>query len=419
MQVQYQNAINLINSGELLEARLLLIDLLKENINSAQILAAMANAEYKLGAGFRAEILLNAALTIEPNNAKITQFLNTVKEKPSNKLKGTLGLSMIVKNEEDNIADAINSVKDIADEIVITDTGSEDNTIKIAKELGAKVYETTWDNDFAKVRNFSLERNTAEWVLYLDADERLSIKSLDLVQNLVKNTDNSIGAYVCSILSAHQTNYNEKKYDGKYPRLFRNYGYPFVYFFGKIHEQISPFILDLGKKVRNSDIVIDHHGYDIPQDEMRAKVKRNLNTLIVHTKSEPANALAWYQLGMTLAQMQLNDEATNVLRQALELKSLDGYLLSNLHLTLANIYMQKNDYKNAALHSHDSLTNTVNPIPAMNLLGHSILRLNKPKEALQIFESIKELNKSNEYLLEIDFPDDAIDRAIEMIKKSL
>ena len=86
-------------------------------------------------------------------------------------------LSMIVKNEERYLRECLESVKDIVSEIVIVDTGSTDSTIKIAKDYGAKLYSFGWINDFSAARNFALSKSTGDWILYLDADERLSENS--------------------------------------------------------------------------------------------------------------------------------------------------------------------------------------------------------------------------------------------------
>lgn len=84
----------------------------------------------------------------------------------------TLGVSMIVRNESANIRDCLESVKD-ADEIVIVDTGSEDDTVEICKQYTDKVYHDPWRDDFSYSRNVSLGYCNADYVLIIDADERL------------------------------------------------------------------------------------------------------------------------------------------------------------------------------------------------------------------------------------------------------
>lgn len=85
-----------------------------------------------------------------------------------------LAVIILTRNEEKNIRDCIASV-DFADEVIVVDSGSEDMTCEFAEELGAKVYQHPMDADgFAGQRNFALDKTMAEWVLYLDADERIT-----------------------------------------------------------------------------------------------------------------------------------------------------------------------------------------------------------------------------------------------------
>lgn len=87
-----------------------------------------------------------------------------------------LAVIILTRNEEKNIHDCIASV-DFADEIIVVDSGSEDRTCEIAEKLGAKVYQHQMDEEgFAGQRNFALDKTMADWVFYLDADERITPK---------------------------------------------------------------------------------------------------------------------------------------------------------------------------------------------------------------------------------------------------
>lgn len=83
----------------------------------------------------------------------------------------TLSLCMIVKNEHDTLGRCLDCVKDIADEIIIVDTGSTDDTKKIALKYTDKVYNFKWCYDFAKARNFSFSKATKDYIMWLDADD--------------------------------------------------------------------------------------------------------------------------------------------------------------------------------------------------------------------------------------------------------
>jgi glycosyltransferase involved in cell wall biosynthesis len=127
-------------------------------------------------------------------------------------------LSMIVKDEEKYLRECLESVKDIVGEIVIVDTGSTDNTIKIAEEFGAKVYQFKWINDFSSARNFALSKSSGNWILYLDADERLSKKSVSELGKLTEQDE--LTGYKCIVKSLDDN--NERPHFMKYVRLFRN-----------------------------------------------------------------------------------------------------------------------------------------------------------------------------------------------------
>ncbi len=85
-----------------------------------------------------------------------------------------LTVVILTKNEEENIQQVINNAKKCADYILVVDSGSTDKTVELAKSAGAQVVYRAWDNDFSAQRNFALDKVETEWVLYLDADERLT-----------------------------------------------------------------------------------------------------------------------------------------------------------------------------------------------------------------------------------------------------
>lgn len=91
-----------------------------------------------------------------------------------------ISLAMIVRNEGERLKECLESVKGIVDEVVIVDTGSCDDTVRIAKQYTEKVYSFPWCDDFSAARNFAIEQTIYEWVLSLDADERLDAQAGDL-----------------------------------------------------------------------------------------------------------------------------------------------------------------------------------------------------------------------------------------------
>ena len=82
-----------------------------------------------------------------------------------------LSLAMIVRDAAEPLADTLESMQGVADEIVIVDTGSTDDTREIARRYGAKVVDFRWVDSFAAARTESLRHATGDWILWLDADE--------------------------------------------------------------------------------------------------------------------------------------------------------------------------------------------------------------------------------------------------------
>lgn len=89
----------------------------------------------------------------------------------------TISLCMIVRNEENVLARCLESVKGIADEIIIADTGSEDSTKEIAASFGARMYDFPWNDDFSAARNFTFSKAECDYQLWLDADDVIEGKN--------------------------------------------------------------------------------------------------------------------------------------------------------------------------------------------------------------------------------------------------
>ena len=364
----------------------------------------MANVAFQWKKFDEAKSFLNKALSIAPGREDILNYLKQVdlalskikaiKTKSEVKTGGNgykpfLTLSMIVKNEEDNLAGCLDSVRDVVDEIVIVDTGSTDRTREIAKKFNAKIFDFEWVNDFAAARNEALKHSTGEWVLYLDADERLDEISKANIRNLLMNSGDEIGGFICTIESDHfQLNGSTERHRGGYPRIFRNYGFPKISFQGRVHEQITPSIFALGKSINFSDIVIEHLGYNQSREVMEAKVKRNYAMLIEHVQEEPLNAYAWYQLGQTLAQMKLIDEAEKTIRFALQLGNLSDSVYSSATSTLAQLVGNKKNFEECLYWSEKSLEKAPGQVYALHLKAYALLYLKRFEEAEQLFNEV-------------------------------
>lgn len=101
----------------------------------------------------------------------------------SSESRQSLSALVITLNEERNVADCLSSVA-FADEIVVVDSGSADRTCEIAREMGAKVYENPWPG-YGAQKNFGMEKATGDWILIVDADERVTPELREEISRLL------------------------------------------------------------------------------------------------------------------------------------------------------------------------------------------------------------------------------------------
>jgi glycosyltransferase involved in cell wall biosynthesis len=84
-----------------------------------------------------------------------------------------ISAALIVRNEETHICDCLRSIVGLVDDIVVVDTGSGDRSREIAAAHGARVVDYEWHDDFAAARNHAIDQAAGDWILYIDADERV------------------------------------------------------------------------------------------------------------------------------------------------------------------------------------------------------------------------------------------------------
>ena len=211
-----------------------------------------------------------------------------------------LTVCLITKNEERFLAQCLESVKNLATQIVVVDTGSTDRTVEIAKSFRAEVFHFDWSDDFAAARNAALEHARGDWVLILDADEELpSDQHARLIADL-KN-QNAIA------LRLPLVNRGQEAEGRSYvPRLFRNA--PGVYYSGRIHEQVFPSLIPVGKPLGLGTGLgtaqILHHGYSQQMVKDRNKIQRNLKLLRLAIEESPEDANLAMNLGLELVRSE-------------------------------------------------------------------------------------------------------------------
>ena len=102
-----------------------------------------------------------------------------------------LSVGLIVNNEERILGKTLDAIKDLADEIIIIDSGSTDSTIEIAKSKGAKVFLEEWKG-FGPQKNSVIEKCSGEWILLIDADEVVSFKLKEKIKEIIEKNENKV-----------------------------------------------------------------------------------------------------------------------------------------------------------------------------------------------------------------------------------
>ena len=294
----------------------------------------------------------------------------------------------------------------------------------IAKEYGAKVYDFEWKDDFAAARNESIKRCSGEWILYMDADERLTEESAKVIRDTVANAPDERGGFICTIESEHkQLTGGTEIHRGGYPRLFRNLGYPKIEFRGRVHEQITPSIVQQGKNFVFSEIVIEHLGYNQSREVMERKIKRNYNMLIRHVKEEPLNAYAWYQLGQTLGQMKLFNEAEQTIKFAIQIGDLSDSVYASAAASLSQMTGNRKQFSEALQWAEKSLDKAPDQIYALNLKAYSLLYLERYEEAERDFREVLNRKKKKRGVpttgFDVEIPDDVILKGLNDARQKL
>jgi len=219
-----------------------------------------------------------------------------------------LSAALIAKNEDKFIGECLSSLKDVADEVIVVDTGSTDRTKQIAASGGARLYEFPWNGDFSAARNHALDQCTGAWILYIDADERVRRGSTANLRAEL-SAASYIGYQVLLYPLRGHTSYWSL-------RLFKND--PSVRFRGMIHESTWPALTEYrakqGGQLGYSRMEIDHEGYEENQE---AKNVRNLPLLLRSLRQEPGRVYSWCHLANIYTAMHEDQRAEEAWRNAL------------------------------------------------------------------------------------------------------
>jgi glycosyltransferase involved in cell wall biosynthesis len=228
-----------------------------------------------------------------------------------------ISLCMIVRNEEQRLGRCLDSVRDLASEVIIADTGSADATVAIAASFGAKVYAFDFTVvDFAAARNHALARANGRWILVLDADETLDASSAPLIRELAAGDENA--GYYFERLNQRGSEAPIKDYA---VRLFPNR--PDYRYRGRVHETVDAAILAGGGRLVKTAVCIQHDFASDPESRKR----RNLAYIAIlkeEIRADPSDHSRLEFLAAEYHQLGMFDHAAEIAKEIARLRPLDA-----------------------------------------------------------------------------------------------
>lgn len=245
-----------------------------------------------------------------------------------------VSLTMIVKNEEGNLAACLAPLADLVDEMIVVDTGSTDRTQEIAARFGARVPIFPWVDSFAAARNEALRHATGAWIFWMDADDRLDQENCEKLKTLFAGLEDESAGYVMKCLCLPDPQSSSATVVD-HVRLFRNH--PQVRWEYRVHEQILPSLRRLGGTVRWSDVVIHHMGYQDASLRKR-KLQRDLRLLNLENEDRPDDPFTLFNLGSVFQEVGQLSEAVPVLQKSLALSDPSDSIVRKLYALLAQCH---------------------------------------------------------------------------------
>ena len=245
---------------------------------------------------------------------------------------GVMGISlcMIVKNEEDWIENALESVSSVVDEIIITDTGSTDRTLELAQRFTPKVLHFKWTDSFADARNFSLAEARHPWILVLDADECIAARDLPQIRAAVKRIADGFNLIQRNYVPGNQVvgwtpNSGQYREGKSYPgyldnpliRLFRNH--PDIRFRGAVHEIVDPTRLNPKLRFDSIPVVLHHYGKVRGAERVASKQLLYLDLGLKKIQQDSANPKAHFDLGIQYQELSRHAEAVGCFEKTFEM----------------------------------------------------------------------------------------------------
>jgi|GEM_PF-1284823 len=293
---------------------------------------------------------------------------------------------LIVKDEAEMLAKTLPNLVNLVDEIILVDTGSSDNTIEIAKKIGAKVYGFKWIGDFSAARNESIKYAQGEWILWVDADEYIQEQDYKKLKQELTNSK-EIG-YQLKVTECREGELKPISFNLR-PKLFKNnMG---IHFERPINEQ--PYTKD-GKALisysKPLDIPIFHWGCHLSKDKMEKKKYRNLELLKKAVENGGGDEAYHFLLGTNYKDLNQFSEAIKEFEVTEKISKSPAFVIAAKSEKAWALYL-KQEIKLAYLEALEVVKLDPDNSQAWNIIGAIFLATGETQKAIEVLQKSSSL----------------------------
>ncbi len=294
---------------------------------------------------------------------------------------------LIARDEERFLPGCLRSLEGAVDEVVVVDTGSTDGTVDVARAAGCRVLHRRWTDDYAAARNAGIDAAEGDWIVVLDADERLEGGGL---RSLLSETEEDVGAYL--VERQDVVRQPESGRTERYPigmvRVFRRD--PRIRYVGRVHERPGDTVRAAGFAIHGTHRVrLTHLVSDRTDEVLRAKQRRYLVLLDAEVAARPGDPWPRYYRAKTHWYLGFHREAEAELRALAEDEGCPAPQRASAHAMRAAHALSLGRAEEALAHVQGSLAAFAFQSLAHHLRGEALYALGRFAEAAEAYGRVR------------------------------
>jgi glycosyltransferase involved in cell wall biosynthesis len=300
---------------------------------------------------------------------------------------------MIVRNEAHQLADCLAPVADVFDEIVIVDTGSRDDTPRVAQRFTPHVFHFPWRDSFSAARNESLRHARGEWIFWLDADDRLLPENVQRLRGMLDQLPSHPAAFMMDTVCVPREA-GEAERLISHLRLFHRHSE--LSWQGRVHEQLRPCPSTLGYTCLFSDVRVHHVGYRDATLQQR-KLERDVRLLCMDYAVDPDDSSTLLHLGLAHAQLGRAGEARRFLTRLLTIEHGPASYLRRVFAALGELALREAKFQDVVATMDRGLATFPQDKHLLYLQAEAFYELDRYEAARLVLKRIMSLPDEAEY----------------------